>query len=201
LQLARAVDARLPVDRITIGDGANVLNWVRAVTRVQQPGGWLDHAPFGAMGVGIPFGIGARAASEDLAHAAGTPPRAVTVFTGDGAFGFYPIELATAARHRLSFLTVVANDGGWGADRDTQIARFGRNTGVDFGIGRYDEMARALDCWAGSAVSAAELDAALDAALRQSAPALVNVTIDPNASQDRRNDPLLEFQLERSENR
>ncbi len=201
LQLARAVDRRLPGDRIIVGDGANVLNWVRAVVRVSQPGGWLDHAPFGAMGVGIPFGIGARAASEDLARAAGTTPRSVVVFTGDGAFGFYPIELATAARHHLPFLTLVANDGGWGADRDTQMTRFGRNTGVDFGTGRYDEVARALDCWGASAAAPIELEAALDAALQQPTPAVVNAIIDPCASQERRRDPLLEFQLERTENR
>jgi acetolactate synthase-1/2/3 large subunit len=201
LQLARAIDRRLPADRIIVGDGANVLNWIRAVLRVSQPGGWLDHAPFGAMGVGIPFGIGARAASEELARAAGTTPRSVAVFTGDGAFGFYPIELATAARHHLPFLTLVANDGGWGADRDTQITRFGRNTGVDFGTGRYDEMAGALDCWGASAATPAELEAALDVALQQPTPAVVNAIIDPSASQERRRDPLLEFQLERSENR
>ena len=146
LQLAQAFGRAAGDDPILVGDGANILNWGRAVLRVRRPGSWIEHAPFGAMGVGIPFAIGARAASEDVGRATGMAPRRVFLLSGDGAFGFFPMELSSAARHRLPFLAAVANDCGWGADRNTQLVRFGRNHGVDLGEVHYDEMARALGC-------------------------------------------------------
>lgn len=197
LEIARAIAEALPSDAIVIGDGANVLNWGKAVLRVHRPGSWLEHAPFGAMGIGVPFAIGARAASEDMARLDGSPPRPVYGLSGDGAFGFFPMELQTAARHHLPFVMVVANDGGWGADRNTQLVRFGRNAGVDLGDVRHDELARALGCWGGRVTSSDALAGALVDGLASRQPAVVDAITDPRAGAERRAKPMLEFVLER----
>lgn len=197
MRIARAFEKLKPANAIVVGDGANILNWGRAAIRVHEPGSWLDHAPLGSMGTGVPFGLGARAASEDLARAQSAEPRQVWVMSGDGAFGFFPMELHSAARHRLPFVVALANDGGWGADRNTQQVNFGRNSAVDFGFGRYDELARSLDCWGTLVDQPDSLEVALRTAAQQPVPALVNILTDPEAGKERRADPLLEFQLER----
>jgi thiamine pyrophosphate-dependent acetolactate synthase large subunit-like protein len=198
MRIARSMARAFDPNGILVGDGANFLNWVRATIRVQHPASWLDHAPLGSMGVGVPFGIGASAATQDIARRDGGTPRQVMVASGDGSFGFFPIELHTAARHGLPFTLVIANDGGWGADRNTQQVTFGRNSGVDFGFGRYDELARALDCWGTRVDRADYLDVALRSAAEQTCPAVLNVITDPAAGAERRADPMLEFQLERT---
>lgn len=197
LEIAGAMAAILPEEAIVVGDGANVLNWGKAVLRVHRPGSWLEHAPFGAMGVGIPFAIGARSASEDMARGTGAAPRPVFALSGDGAFGFFPMELQTAVRHRLPFVMVVANDGGWGADRNTQLVRFGRNAGVDFGDVRHDQLACALGAWGVRVSDRAALADVLAEAVASNRPAVVDAVTDPGAGAERRSNPMLEFVLER----
>lgn len=197
LDTTRCLAEVLPEDAIVVGDGANILNWGKAVLRVHRPGSWLEHAPFGAMGVGIPFAIGARAAAEDVAAGDGSRPRPVYVLSGDGALGFFPMEMNTAVRHRLPFVAIVANDGGWGADRNTQLVRFGRNAGVDFGDVRNDEVARALGCSAFRVNSPEALREALRQPVAAGQPCVIDAVTDPQAGAERRNKPMLEFVLER----
>lgn len=198
LRIAREFYRYMPKDAIVVGDGANILNYGKACLRVHHPGSWLDHSPLGAMGIGVPFAIGARAASEDMARATGSQPHPVWVLSGDGSLGFFIMELHTAARHKLPFTLVVANDGGWGADRNSQRVQFGRNFGADFGHASYDGVARALDCWGALVSSPEELAGAFTAAIDQNRPAVINVLTDAAGGAERRGNPLLEFQLERS---
>ena len=68
--------------------------------------------PFGIMGVGLPFGIGAKVAS---------PSRKVIVLHGDGSFGLNGMELDTAIRHNIPVLVVISLNGGWAGDPDHMI--------------------------------------------------------------------------------
>jgi thiamine pyrophosphate-dependent acetolactate synthase large subunit-like protein len=62
----------------------------------------------GAMGVGLPLGLGG------VAH----PDKQVLVLHGDGSFGLNAMELDTAARHGINVVCVVSLNGGWTADPD-----------------------------------------------------------------------------------
>ena len=85
-----------------------VVNFYNAELRIQQAPGWLDHSPFGCMGVGVPMAIGAVAAEQDRAESTGDAPRPVYLVTGDGSFGFYLAELGTASHHGLPFFGMIS---------------------------------------------------------------------------------------------
>ena len=85
------------------------------------------------MGVGMPFGVGAKIAKPDSQ---------VIVLHGDGSFGLNAMELDTAMRHNIPVLVIVSLNGGWTADPDKN------KPGRDLGYTRYDEIARALGAYA-----------------------------------------------------
>jgi len=189
LRMARELAERMPKNAIFVGDGANCLNWYKAVLRTHHSPGWMDHDPFGSMGVGLPLAIGATVAQQETAS-----PRPVFLGTGDGAFGQYLGELATASLHRLPFFIMVSNDGCWGASRNIEMRLFGRTYGVELNQSRYDLVAQGLECHGELAKSPAEIGPAFDRALeaiRSGKPALVNVLVDPRTGEARA-DPQLQ---------
>src|SRR5262245_48507719 len=99
---------------------------VAAVRLVEHSG------PFGTMGVGLPFALGAKLAKPDAQ---------VICVHGDGSFGLNAMELNTAVRHNLPVLVVISLNGGWTADPQRN------KPGRDLGYTRYEKMAEALGCW------------------------------------------------------
>ena len=62
-------------DAILCVDGQETLNYGRQTMPTFEPGHRLNSGPFGTMGVGLPFGIGAKVACPD---------KQVIVVHGDG---------------------------------------------------------------------------------------------------------------------
>ncbi len=134
----------------------------------------------GTLGIGLPFGIAARAAR---------PGEPVFVFTGDGAFGLSAIELDTAARHRLPVVVVVVNNGGWGDVRHEQRMFYGEEAdqGAILSNMRYDLLAEAVGGHAERVTEQAELRPALERAMKatdQGYPAVVDCVTDPEVMSD-----------------
>ena len=120
-------------DAILVVDGQEILNYGRQSMPTFAPGHRLNSGPFGTMGVGLPFGLGAKIAKPDTQ---------VIVVHGDGSFGLNAMELDTAVRHGINVLVIISLNGGWTADPD------GTKPGRDLGYTRYDKMAEALGCYA-----------------------------------------------------
>ncbi len=191
LRMARELAQRMPDDALFIGDGANCLNWFKAVLRTKASPGWMDQDPFGSMGVGLPLAIGAVAAEQEK-----ETPRPVYLGTGDGSLGQYLSELSSAALHGLPLFVMVANDGGWGASRSITRRLFGGSYGVEMNQSRYDLVAEGLDCVGELAAEPGEVGPAFDRALAAVAagrPALVNVVVDPESGNLRGTDPHLQM--------
>jgi acetolactate synthase-1/2/3 large subunit len=190
LRMARELAKRMAPDALFVGDGANCNNWYKATFRMQTSPGFLDHEPFGAMGTGLPYAIGAAAAfAEDGSS------RHVYLGTGDGAFGQYLAELASASLHGLAIFVMVANDGTWGSSRNITLRMFNGTTGVDLNQSRYDLVAEGLECHGEFAPTPADIAPAFDralAAVRAGKTAVVNVLVDRVASGDRA-DPLVQM--------
>src|SRR5690606_25731315 len=107
--LFRAIEREAADDAIIVADGGDFVATASYVLHPRGPLAWLDPGPFGTLGVGAGFAIGA---------ATTRPGRGVWIVFGDGACGFGVAEFDTFARHRIPVIAVVGNDAGW-----TQIAR------------------------------------------------------------------------------
>jgi acetolactate synthase-1/2/3 large subunit len=109
LHLCRTVDAALGPEALLVADGGDFVASAAYIVRPPGPLRWLDPGPFGTLGVGAGFALGAKLCR---------PEADVWVLFGDGALGYSLAEFDTFARHGLPVTAVVGNDGGW-----TQIAR------------------------------------------------------------------------------
>ncbi|MBW8270040.1 thiamine pyrophosphate-binding protein [Caldovatus aquaticus] len=169
LRLCKEVRDFMDRDAILVVDGQEILNYGRQSIGTFVPGHRLNSGPFGTMGVGLPFGIGAKAAK---------PEAQVIVLHGDGSFGLNAMELDTAVRHRLPILVVISLNGGWTADPA------GNKPGRNLGYTRYDRMAEALGCHAEYVEDPEAIRPALERARRAVAEgkvAVVNVLTDARA--------------------
>jgi thiamine pyrophosphate-dependent acetolactate synthase large subunit-like protein len=156
-------------DAILCVDGQEVLNYGRQTMPTFAPGHRLNSGPFGTMGVGLPFGIGAKVAKPD---------KQVIVVHGDGSFGLNAMELDTAVRHKVPILVVISLNGGWTADPTRD------KPGRDLGYTRFDKMAEALGCYGEYVERPEDIRPALERAqgkVDEGLVALVNVKTDYRA--------------------
>jgi acetolactate synthase-1/2/3 large subunit len=109
LRVCRALDAALADDSVIVADGGDFVSTASYVLRPRRPLSWLDPGPFGTLGVGAGFALGAKLVR---------PSADVWIVYGDGSVGYSLAEADTFARHGLGIVALVGNDAGW-----TQIAR------------------------------------------------------------------------------
>ena len=166
LRLCREVGDLITRDTILIVDGHEILNFARQSIPIYQPGCSLNAGPHGCMGVGVPFGIGAKVAKPDAP---------VVVLSGDGAFGWNGMEMDTAIRHKLPIVVVVSNNAGF-TSRKT-----GGTVGRELGWQRYDLMTEALGGYGEFVEKPADIRGAIERGFKSGKPALVNVCTDPDA--------------------
>ena len=116
-------------DAIFCVDGMDTLNFGRQWIPSYVEGARMNSGPNGCMGTGIPFAMGAQAAS---------PRRQVVAFVGDGSFLMNVQEFDTMVRHNLPVVAVINNNGGWtGGSNETP----GRSLGYGQ---RYHDVVEAL---------------------------------------------------------
>ncbi|MGG5809614.1 thiamine pyrophosphate-binding protein [Falsiroseomonas sp. CW058] len=168
--LCHAIEAALAArpGGIFVCDGGEIGQWGQSIVR---SGTRVTNGVAGAIGVGNPFAIGARAAKAAPAIA----------LMGDGSFGFHMAELDTAARHGLPYVAVIGNDSRWNAEHQIQLRDYGANRahGCELAPGtRYELVAQAMGGHGEAVEHARDLVPALDRALASGRPAVVNVAID-----------------------
>ena len=169
LRLCEEITHFMQRDAILVVDGQEILNYGRQSMSTYVPGHRLNSGPFGTMGVGLPFGLGAKIAKPD---------KQVIVVHGDGSFGLNAMELDTAVRHNIPVLVVISLNGGWTADPK------GEKPGRSLGYTRFDKMAEALGCYGEYVERPEEIMPALERAQKEvdrGRVALVNVVTDYRA--------------------
>jgi thiamine pyrophosphate-dependent acetolactate synthase large subunit-like protein len=166
LRLCEEVKNFMRRDAILVVDGQEILNYGRQSMPTFSPGHRLNSGPFGTMGVGLPFGLGAKVAKPDTQ---------VIVVHGDGSFGLNAMELDTAVRHKIPVLVVISLNGGWTADPKHE------KPGRDLGYTRFDKMAEALGCYGEFVEKPDDIRPALERAQKkvdEGMVAVVNVVTD-----------------------
>jgi thiamine pyrophosphate-dependent acetolactate synthase large subunit-like protein len=169
LRLCDEVTSFMRRDAILVVDGQEILNYGRQSMPTFVPGHRLNSGPFGTMGVGLPFALGAKLAKPD---------KQVICVHGDGSFGMNGLELDTAVRHSIPILVVISLNGGWTADPDRD------KPGRELGYTRYDKMAEALGCYGEYVEEPQQIRPALERAQKKvdaGQVALVNIKTDYRA--------------------
>lgn len=174
LRLAREINDFMTEDAIFIADGGDVVTMSAAVVTPCEPGHWLDPGPLGALGVGTPFAIAAKAAMPDTE---------VIVLFGDGAFGLTGFDYDTLVRFNLPVIGIVANNAAWNQVRYGQLERYGKKRGDAASILsplRYDRIVEAMGGHGEHVTEPSQIRPALLRARSSGKPSLINVMVDPN---------------------
>src|SRR4029078_5242512 len=169
LRLCEEVKNFMKRDAILVVDGQEILNFGRQSMPTFTPAHRLNSGPFGMMGVGMPFAVGAKIACPD---------KQVICVHGDGSFGLNAMELDTAVRHKAPLLVVISRNGGWTADPKKE------KVGRDLGYTRYDKMCEALGGYGEYVTKPEDIRRALERAqakVDDGMVALVNVRTDYRA--------------------
>ena len=168
LRLCREIRDFLDRDAIVCVDGNEILHFGRQSILTYLPGHRLNSGVTGSMGVGLPYGIGAKLAKPD---------KQVLVLHGDGSLGMNAMEIDTAVRFSLPVVTVVSNNAGWTARTPER-----RKPGRELGFTAFDEVAQALDAHGERVEQPDEIGPALERAFASGKPAVVNVILEPTAT-------------------
>ena len=168
LRLCKEIREFLDRDAIVSVDGNEILHFGRQSIPTFMPGHRLNSGVTGTMGVGLPYGIGAQLAKPD---------KQVLVLHGDGSMGMNAMELDTAVRHDLPVVTVISNNGGWGAVTPGQ-----RTPGQHLGFTAFHEMAEMLGGYGEKVEDPDEIRPALERAFDSGKAAVVNVIVEPTAA-------------------
>ena len=112
--------------------------------------------------------------------------RQVILLLGDGAFGFAGMEIDTMVRHGLPVVCIVGNNGVWGLERTLIHEMLGYDAAAALRPEtRCDLVAEGLGAYGELVETPAALRPALERALPQDVPAVLNVRIDPEAGYPR----------------
>jgi acetolactate synthase-1/2/3 large subunit len=161
----------LAPDAVTIGDGGDFVSYAGRYLEPAQPGTWLDPGPFGCLGTGMGYAMGARVTYPD---------RQVCVLMGDGAAGFSLMDVESLVRQNLPVVIVVGNNGIWGLEKHPMQAMYGYDVAADLQPGlRYDDVVKALGGAGETVEKSADIGPALGRAFASGVPYLVNVLTDP----------------------
>lgn len=142
-----------------------------------QPGTNITSGGFSTMGFAYPAALGAKLAA---------PERQVVAVVGDGDFLMTIQEMATARQYGIGVVAVVLNNLGWYSIRDLQMDAFGEDHGFAAEFRSPDNealtpdfvaAARSFGLSAERAESPEEIGPAIERALADGGPALVEVMV------------------------
>jgi acetolactate synthase-1/2/3 large subunit len=135
LRLLRQVDAALGEESIVVADGGDFVGSASYVVRPRRPLSWLDPGPFGTLGVGAGFALGAGLCR---------PGAEVWLLWGDGAAAYGLMELDTFARHGVPVIALIGNDAAWMQIARSQVPLLGDDVATTLARSDYHLVAEAL---------------------------------------------------------
>ncbi len=170
--LMREIDRLSGGQAIVCSDVGQHQMWSAQFIRFNEPRLWLNSGGLGSMGFGLPSAIGAQFARPD---------KLVFSIVGDGGFQMSIPELATIVNHALPIKIVIMNNGYLGMVRQWQELFYNnRLSAVELSsfpdvtklAGAYGFKGRTIE-------RPSELASALEEAVRDPGPYLLNVRVSP----------------------
>jgi acetolactate synthase-1/2/3 large subunit len=162
-------------DWTLITDGGEAMVWMGGAATAYRPGQILGTGANGTIGTGPGLAVGAWTANR----------KPVLWYTGDGSFGFYPMELDTMAKQEIPVVCVISNDSAWGMIRLAEayiraedVKEKGHCNVELHHMRAYQKM---VEMWGGygeCVTDPAEIVPAIRRAAENGKPSIINVEID-----------------------
>jgi len=172
-RVLREIQEQAPEDSIIQAEGALTMDISRSVLMHDSPRLRLDAGSFGTMGVGL---------GQAIAAAVVHPEKKIICLEGDSAFGFSGMEVETACRYQLPIVFVIVNNNaiGGGVDSlpDDRFQSPASGYTIDAG---YEKMIEGFGGRGYLVRTPGDFSTALEKALGDSMPSIINVLIDPHA--------------------
>ncbi|MBN1531302.1 MAG: thiamine pyrophosphate-binding protein [Spirochaetes bacterium] len=132
LDLLVRVEQSLGERAVIVADGGDFAATASYILRPRSPLSWLDPGPYGTLGVGAGFAVGAKLCRPDAE---------VLLLYGDGAAGYSLQEFDTLARHGLGIVALVGNDASWSQIARDQMEFLGSDIATRLAYSDYDSVA------------------------------------------------------------
>jgi oxalyl-CoA decarboxylase len=159
-------------DAMLVNEGANALDFTRAIVDMYKPRKRIDVGTWGVMGIGMGFAVAAAVET-------GQP---VIAIEGDSAFGFSGMEVETICRYQLPVCVVILNNNGVYRGTDKNLGG-GSDVAPTVFVkdARYEKLIEAFGGVGVYATTPAELRQGMEQAIRSRKPTLINAIIDETA--------------------
>ncbi|MFM7148037.1 MAG: acetolactate synthase [Actinomycetales bacterium] len=167
---------RLTDDCVVIGDGGDFVSFAGKFIEPARPGHWLDPGPYGCLGTGPGYAMAAA-----LTH----PGSPIFLLAGDGALGFSFLDLQSLVTHQLPVVIIVGNNAGWALERHPMRMLYGYDVIADLPDTDYARLMVDLGGAGERVEDAAVLGPAIDRAMAQGLPTLIDVRTDPQVAYPR----------------
>ncbi|MCE2403840.1 MAG: thiamine pyrophosphate-binding protein [Dehalococcoidia bacterium] len=167
VEIIETLRRELEDDAIVVAGTTDVGYWSYLAFPVLRPHSYLTSSYFATLGFSFPTAVGAKI---------GNPHRQVVALCGDGGFMYGVPDLTTAVQERANLVSLVFNNGSYGASLSDQQTRFGgREHGTRFHNPDFARMAESFGAVGVKLGGPAELGGALRDALKADAPVVIDV--------------------------
>ncbi len=175
-RLCREITEVLPEDAIVVADTGYSAIWAATMINIDSVRQTFLRAA-GSLGWAFPAAMGAKCAAPD---------RPVICFAGDGAFWYHLGELETASRWGINTVTVVNNNSALGQCLPGINRAYGDDEGEkqhmsDFRQTNFSRIAEEMGAFGVRVSDPKDIKGAIQKALRQDKPSLVEVITEPAA--------------------
>lgn len=171
--LYRALRGVLPKNAIVTMDAGTLCLQATDALEYHEPLSLFTPLDFGLVGFSFACGLGVKLAQPD---------RPVVSLMGDGGFGMTVSELSTAVDYGINTVTLVLNNQCWGAEKAYQRDFFGgRFIGANVSSPPYDRLAELYGAAGFKVERLSEVADTVKAALACNKPAVVDISVDPDA--------------------
>ncbi len=172
--IIRDIRGELKEDDILVSGVTNIGYWSQLVYPVYKPRTFLTSSYFVTLGYAFPTALGAKVGNSN---------RQVVALSGDGGFLFAVGDLATAVQLGLNVVTIVFNDGTYGATYRIQQRRYeNRIIGTELQNPDFAALAESFGARGLKLSDYKELKGALRSALAEDGPVVIEVPV-PNMVQ------------------
>ena len=169
-EFARIVAQYIGKDAIVAVDGGDIVSSTARRLQTSKQGWVLDPGPFGSLGTGPGYALGAKVAKRN---------KKVFIIFGDGGFGFNGFEFDTYIRLNLPIIGIVGMDGVWNNIKTFHEAYAPGNTVADtLGYRPYHKYIESMGGYGELVKKPEDLVPALKRADKSGKPSLINVQLD-----------------------